>query len=78
MPKAIFTVPFPPETNLPPMGANDGYCLHYLDGAVLRGGYSIVGHVPEAPTCLVQVEASDAVLDQMALDPTYLFVEDVN
>lgn len=40
-------------------------------------GYSVVGQIPSANTCLVRVWSSDTILDQLALDPDLLFVEDV-
>ncbi|MFA6305705.1 MAG: hypothetical protein WC651_03175 [Candidatus Gracilibacteria bacterium] len=80
MSSAIFVVPWAPGgPQLPPMESGDGYQLHYTDaGGVLRGGYSCIGHVPQATTCLVRVYASSDVLDMMAADPAYLFVEDVD
>lgn len=76
--KALFVCTFPPETNLPPMDdSGDGYCLHYVEDGVTKGGYSCVGLVPQAPTCVVQVEVSAAVLTSMQADARYLFLEEV-
>lgn len=77
MSKAIFVCDLYPETSPPPMDSADGYCLHYTEAGVLHGGYSVIGNIPYATTSLVWVEASEDVLDQMAADPRYLFVEDV-
>ena len=40
-------------------------------------GYSVIGQVPQAGTCLVRVWSTDAVLDALAADGNYEFVEDV-
>lgn len=40
-------------------------------------GFSVIGHIPQAGTSLVRIWASDAVLDAMAADDNYLFIEDV-
>lgn len=40
-------------------------------------GYSVIGQVPQAGTCLVRVWSSDAVLDALAADGNCEFVEDV-
>ena len=78
MPKAIYLVPIEASNPvLPPFQSDDGYQLWYDDAGTLRGGYSLVGHVPQAPSCLVLVEASDAVLDLMAADARFVFMEDV-
>jgi len=71
MAKAIFVVPFTeggPDLDIAQLVGNppvDGY------------GWSCVDQVPQAPTCLVLVSSSDAVLDALAEDDRYLFVEDV-
>lgn len=76
--RAIFLVPAPHETSLPPMQADDGYCLQYIDEqGILRGGYSCIGQVPYTETQIMWIEASDAVLDLMANDSKYCFLMDV-
>ncbi len=78
MSKGIFVVPFPPESSLPPMhDPQGGVQLHYTEGGVLKGGYSCIGQVPQAPTCLVLVDASSAAIAAMQADAQYLFVEEV-
>ncbi len=64
---------------LPPMGADalGGPQLHFVEGGVLKGGYSMVGLVPQAETAIVQVEASAATVAAMGADPRYLFLEEV-
>jgi len=69
--RAIFCVPFPHEQSLPPMDE-----LHYMDGKVLRGGYSCVGQVGKEAKVIVAVEASEVVLSTMAKDRRYTFLED--
>lgn len=55
---------------LPPMSADNGYCLHYTEGGVLKGGYTVFNDAPADPnTCIVQVMCSDAVFAQMIDDP---------
>lgn len=51
--------------------------LYYDNAGKLAGGYSCIGQVPNATTCLVRVYASDDQLDTLAEDDRYLFVEDV-
>lgn len=67
MTSAIFVVPFRvgvgPTIAVDP-GKTDGY------------GYSVIGQVPQAPTCLVRVWSDDATLDALAADPDTLYVED--
>lgn len=40
-------------------------------------GFSVIGQVPQASTCLVRIWSSDAVLDALATDEHIEFVEDV-
>lgn len=40
-------------------------------------GYSVIGQIPQASTCMVRVWSSDAVLTALAADDDYAFVEDV-
>lgn len=58
------------EPKLPPMDAPGGYCLHYVENGVVKGGYSLLCEAPQTPnTVLVQVECSEAVFAQMIDDP---------
>lgn len=73
MAKAIFVVPFTegagPDLDIDQLVGNppvDGY------------GWSCIGQIPQAPTCLVLVSSSEEVLDALAEDEAYLFVEDVS
>ena len=82
MARAIFCVPL--DANgpvLPPMVAESGLQLGEYDapGHVRDGcGFSVIGHVPYSPTCLVLVDSSQAVLDEMAGEvETYAWIEDV-
>ncbi len=72
MAKAIFVAPFiesqGPDLDIDQLVGNpptDGY------------GWSCIGHVPQAPTCLVLVSSSEDMLDALADDEAYLFIEDV-
>ena len=76
--KAIFVTRFPPAQFLPTM-SGDGVedQLHFDEAGVLKGGYSIIGHVPRADltdTCLVLVEAAPGVLNTMKSTPQYLYL----
>lgn len=64
---------------LPPMEADTpgAVQLHFTEGGILKGGYSMVGLVPQATSAIVQIEASDAAIVMMAADPRYLFLEEV-
>ena len=80
--RALFCVPFEPGGPVvPPMQQfdNTGYGLTYNDSLTgeMCGGYSCVGHVPQAPTCLVLIESSAETIAAMRVDPQYLWVEDV-
>ncbi|HMR01765.1 MAG TPA: hypothetical protein PKA43_00175 [Candidatus Competibacter phosphatis] len=72
MAKAIFVCPFTeggPDLDIAQLVGNpptDGY------------GWSCIGQIPQAPTCLVLVSSSEEVLDALAADEAYLFVEDVS
>lgn len=55
---------------LPPMSAEDGYCLHYTEAGILKGGYTVLNDAPATPnTCIVQVECSVEVFADMIDDP---------
>jgi len=73
--KAIFAVPMEnANAVLPPMED-----LHYLGGDVLKGGYSLIGHAPQAdvPGVLVLVDTSAEMIQAMHDSPVYLWIEDV-
>ena len=80
MPKSIFAVPVENSNFiLPPMSDTDGGTqLHYDDNGVLRGGYSAIGQVAQAPSALVLIHSSEATIDTMKADDTYLWMEDVD
>lgn len=65
MAKAIFVVPFTEGTG-PDLDIDQLVGNPPVDGY----GWSCISHVPQAPTCLV--------LDALAADERYLFVEDVS
>ncbi len=67
MTSAIFCVPF--QVGLGPVIS---LALGTADGC----GYSVIGQVPNAPTCLVRVWSDDATLDALAALPDVLFMED--
>ena len=71
MAKAIFVVPF--VDNNPAIDISLVLGISPPDGY----GYSCIGHVPQAPTCLVLIVSSDEVLDTLSENPDYLFIEDV-
>ncbi len=78
--KAIFCAPFANGSPvLPPMQAFDGGLqLGYTENSILCGGFSCVGHVPQAPTCLVWVWADEATITAMSLDTDhYIFIDEV-
>lgn len=52
--------------------------IQYLENGELIGGFSCIGHVPQAKTCLVQIESSEEMIDKLAEMDDYLFVEDVS
>ena len=73
MAKAIFVVPFVE-------GAGPDLDSRQLMGSppVEGYGWSCIGHVPQAKTILVLIVSTDEVLDALAADSKYLFVEDVD
>ena len=81
MPKAIFLAPVPEGTSnftLPPLSDPEGGIqLYYDDNGTLRGGYSAIGQVPQAPNALVLIHSSQATIDAMDADDDYLWIEDV-
>ncbi len=68
MASAIFVVPF--QIGLGPVIPLD---LGLVDGY----GFSVVGHVPAASTCLTRAWSDEATLDALAALPDVLFVEDI-
>lgn len=77
MSSAIFVAPV--ENNnpvLPSMSDPDDGSLHLSHGN--GHGYSCVGLVPNAPSCLVRVYSDQSTIEAMATDPNYLFVEQVD
>jgi hypothetical protein len=79
MAKAIYITDFPPENTLPPMDSDTGLQLHELVSGQIRAGsgFSCVGHVPQAPTCIVLVDSSQATIDGMKASAKYLWIEDL-
>jgi hypothetical protein len=74
MPSAMFVVPLGaggPEITMEQLGQVAGATMP--DGT----GWSVCGHIPNAPTCLVRITATEDVLDDLASQDGYLFVEDV-
>lgn len=69
MASAIFVVPI--ENSGPVLP------LELIQDGTLGYGFSAIGQIPVTGSCLVRVWASDAELDIMAADDTFLFVEDV-
>jgi hypothetical protein len=72
MASAIFIVPF-----VEGVGAQLSMGQIAPNGPQEGDGWSLIGQVPQAPTCMVRIWASEAVLDELAENPDYLFVEDV-
>lgn len=72
MASAIFLVPF-----VEGQGPALDMATLTADETVEGYGWSVIGHVPQATTCLVRLWASDATLDTLAESPDYLLVEDV-
>jgi hypothetical protein len=70
VPSAIYAVPFQAHIG-PVLPAN------LFEDAYPQRGYACIGHVPQPPTCLVRVWATDAMLDELAANPDCLFIEDV-
>lgn len=71
--KANFIVPTPHETNLPALDQ-----IQYTgDSGELKGGWWCVSEAPQDHTVIVCVDTTEAMLDTMAADPKYLFLEDV-
>lgn len=71
MASAIFVVPF-----IEGQGAQLN--MSQLEPVQEGDGWAMIGHVPQATTCLVRIWASDATLDSLDENPDYLFVEDVD
>ncbi len=65
--KALFVTDFPPEESLPSLES-----LQYAGG----GGWSCVGPVPVAETCIVQVDSSSETIATLKTDARYLWLED--
>lgn len=55
---------------LPPMSADDGYCLHHADPVTgeLRGGYSLLAEQNNGDV-RVQVDVSPEIYTRMVSDP---------
>lgn len=71
--RAIFLAKPPHESTLPSMGD-----LQYIDAnGELAGGWWIVGEAPLPYSEMVCVDTTDEMLDEMAANPDYLFIEDV-
>ncbi len=70
MASAIFIVPFVD-------GQGAQLSMEQLQPVQEGDGWSLIGQVPQAPTCVVRVWANDTILDALAANPDYLFVEDV-
>ena len=73
--KAIFAVPMENSNAvLPPMED-----LHYTEDRVLKGGYSLIGQVPQRGVkgVLVLVDSSPETLSAMYEDPRYLWIQSV-
>lgn len=66
----VLTVMQDGQPLLPPMSAENGYCLHYVENGVLKGGYSLLCEAPQTPnTVMVRVECLEDVFVQMIDDP---------
>jgi len=73
--KAIFAVPMAnANAVLPPMEE-----LHYIEDRVLKGGYSLIGQVPQRGinSVLVLVDSSPETIRAMYDDPAYLWIENM-
>ena len=77
MPKAIFKVPIVNDNAVvPPMSDDDGGTqLHYDDNGTLRGGFSLIGQVPQVDECLALIHSSQKTIDAMAADKDNTLVE---
>ena len=69
MPSAIFIVP---STEAGPT-----LDLELIQDGTPGYGYSVIGQVPQAGTCLVRVWASEEALDTLTASEDVEFVEDV-
>jgi hypothetical protein len=70
MPKGILRVPYPP--NLPELQYDRPGQPGYMDG-----GYSMIGEVRASDgTCLIQIDTTQDILDQLATTPGIDFVCD--
>ncbi len=62
MSKYLMAVPFQVGLGpvLPPMDATEGNETHitYLVNGERKGGYNVVGHVPQATTCIVLLDST--------------------
>lgn len=74
MTQATFVVVFPPAEHLPPMTDPEGglQLVHQEDD-----GFSIIGHVPQAATCIVLVTSDQATINTMIEDDAYLLIEEL-
>ena len=81
MPKSLFLLPATGGLDQIPVvlndGENGGIC--YLEKDVLTGGIWIAPETeaPQPNTIAVIVHSSDAILDELAANPLYLFLEDL-
>lgn len=78
--KALFVVPAPHEQSLPPMQATEtSMGLQYNDPITgeLCGGWWCVGNVPFTDTVMVVVDTTEEMIEEMNLNPDYLFLEDI-
>ena len=76
MPRALFLVDSPHETNLPDMAD-----LYYPDPttAETRGGWWIgIGEAPTPNPVIICIDTTDAMLETLAADPRYLYLGDTN
>lgn len=69
--RALFAVPTPHTESL------DLEALQWTENGELHGGHWVVGNTPQLATMLVIVDTTPAMIEQMAADPQYLFLEDI-
>ncbi len=64
---------------LPPMDASEAGELHltYLVNGERRGGYSVVGQVPQAPSCVVLLDTLPATMAAMEASGAAIMLEEV-
>lgn len=81
MPRALFLLPAADGIDQIPVIENDGTNggIYYRDNGELVGGIWIAPETeaPQPNTIAVIIHSSDEMLDELAANPDYLFLEDL-